>query len=124
MTADGLDPVASAMADAGDVVVLEIAGRRTGRVRRTAVGYVLEPDGSLLVAASTPYTQWALNLEAAARCRATIGGARADYDALRLPDDARGPVIAALILRYGTPAERLGAGPAFRLVPRIGGPTT
>jgi hypothetical protein len=24
--------------------------------------------------------------------------------------------IVALILRYGTPAERLGAGPAFRLV--------
>jgi hypothetical protein len=25
--------------------------------------------------------------------------------------------IAGLILRYGTPAERLGRGPSFRLVP-------
>ena len=29
----------------------------------------------------------------------------------------RSDAIVALILRYGTPAERLGAGPAFRLEP-------
>jgi deazaflavin-dependent oxidoreductase (nitroreductase family) len=123
MTAGDLDPVASAMAEAGDVVVLEIVGRRTGRPSRTAVGYVREPDGSLLVAASADHTQWARNLEVAGRCRASIGDAVGDYDAHRLPDDARGPVVTALILRYGTPAARLGAGPAFRLVPRQGGAT-
>ena len=31
------------------------------------------------------------------------------------PDHAR--VIRGLILRYGTPAERLGRGPSFRLRP-------
>jgi deazaflavin-dependent oxidoreductase (nitroreductase family) len=123
VTPDALDPVAAAMADAGDVVVLEVPGRRTGLPRRTAVGYVREPGGSLLVAAAADHTQWARNLEAAGRCRATIGPTSGEYDVMRLPDDARGPVVVALILRYGTPAEGLGAGPAFRLVPRIGGAT-
>jgi deazaflavin-dependent oxidoreductase (nitroreductase family) len=116
-----LDPVAAAMSEAGDVLVIEVPGRRTGRTHRTAVGYVAESDGSLLVAASAEHTQWARNLEVAGRCRATIGATSADYDALRLPDAERGRVVVALILRYGTPAERLGAGPAFRLIPRIEG---
>lgn len=123
MSPDTLDPVAAAMAEVGDVLVIEVPGRRTGEVHRTPVGYVREPDGSLLVAASAEHTQWALNLEAAGRCHVTIGPTTAEYEAVRLPDDARAPVVVALILRYGTPAERLGAGPAFRLVPRTGGAT-
>jgi hypothetical protein len=50
----------------------------------------------------------------------TIGAVTGEYDAIRIPDDERGHVVVELILRYGTPAERLGAGPAFRLVPRTG----
>lgn len=123
MIPDGLDPVATAMAEFGDVLVIEVPGRQSGRIHRTAVGYVRETDGSLLVAASADHTQWARNLEAAGWCRAAIGAASAVYDAVRLPDDERAPVVVALILRYGTPAERLGAGPAFRLIPRIGGST-
>jgi deazaflavin-dependent oxidoreductase (nitroreductase family) len=118
-----LDPIAAAMAATGDVLVLEVPGRRSGRVRRTPVGYVREADGSILVAASAEHTQWARNLEAAGRCRVILGDEVVDCDARRLPDDERGPVVVALILRYGTPAERLGAGPAFRLIPRIGGAT-
>jgi deazaflavin-dependent oxidoreductase (nitroreductase family) len=121
VTGEGLDPVASAMAATGDVAVIEVPGRQSGRVHRTGVGYVREEDGSLLVAASAEHTQWARNIQAAGWCRATIGSSSADYDVHRLPDDERGPVVVALILRYGTPAERLGAGPAFRLVPRNGG---
>jgi len=34
-----------------------------------------------------------------------------------LEDGERNRAIGELILRYGTPAERLGSGPAFRLVP-------
>ena len=123
MTTEGLDPIASAMADAGDVAVIEVPGRRTGRVHRTGVGYVREPDGSLLVAASADHTEWARNIEAAGHCRVLIGADAREFDVLRLPDDERGPVVVALILRYGTPAERLGAGPAFRLIPRTGGAT-
>jgi len=123
MSPETLDPVAAAMADLGDVLVLEVPGRHTGRIHRTPVGYVREPGGSLLVAASDEHTHWARNLEAAGGCQVTLGGHTEAYDALRLPDDARAPAIVALILRYGTPAERLGAGPAFRLTPRTGGAT-
>jgi deazaflavin-dependent oxidoreductase (nitroreductase family) len=123
MTTEDLDPVAAAMAAAGDVAVIEVPGRRTGQRRSTAVGYVREPGGSLLVAASADHVDWARNIEAAGRCRVTIGGVSREYDVQRLPDDERGPVVVSLILRYGTPAERLGAGPAFRLTPRTGGAT-
>src|SRR5262245_13320045 len=111
----------AAMAAHGDVAVIEVPGRVTGRLRRGGVGYVREAAGSLLVAASAEHTQWARNLEAAGPCRVTIGDGEGRYDVQRLPDAERGTVVVALILRYGTPAERLGAGPAFRLVPRPGG---
>jgi deazaflavin-dependent oxidoreductase (nitroreductase family) len=123
MSSEPLDPVAAAMADAGDVAVIEVPGRRTGRIQRTGVGYIREPDGSLLVAASTDHTDWARNIEAAGTCRVLIGPTSGVFDVRRLPDDERGPVVVALILRYGTPAERLGAGPAYRLIPRTGGAT-
>jgi deazaflavin-dependent oxidoreductase (nitroreductase family) len=123
VTPTDLDPIAATMSASGDVLLIEVPGRVSGQTRRTAVGYVREPDGSLLVAATAEHTQWARNLEAAGHCRGTIGSSTLEYDALRLPDDERGPVVVALILRYGTPAEQLGAGPAFRLVPRTGGAT-
>ena len=90
--------------------------RRSGARRVTAVGFVEEPDGSLLIAAGSPDTAWALNLAADPRCRVTI----AEHDLAALatplpPDEARRAVV-ALILRYGTPAEGLGRGPAFRLL--------
>jgi hypothetical protein len=41
----------------------------------------------------------------------------ASFEAVAEPLDgaARNAAIASLILKYGTPAERLGRGPAFRL---------
>jgi len=100
----------------GKVVVLETTGRRSGQPRRATVGFVTEPDGSLVVAASTPETQWALNLRADARCLVEREGARLAYRAQPLGEPERRAAVAALILKYGTPAERLGLGPAFRLV--------
>lgn len=103
------------LAEWGKVVLVETRGRRTGRTVRVAVGFVEEPDGSLLVAAGDPDSDWARNLEADPRCRLTVGD-RA-WDAAAEPLDAveAGPAVTALILRYGTPAERLGRGPVFRL---------
>jgi deazaflavin-dependent oxidoreductase (nitroreductase family) len=101
----------------GRVVLLETTGRSTGRPRRTAVGFVEEPDGSLLVAAGSPSAHWAANLLATPACRGTIGGVTRDLVAEEIsgPDHAR--AVRELILRYGQPAESLGAGPAFRLRP-------
>ena len=89
----------------------------SGRLVRTAVGFVKTPDGALLVAAGDPGADWARNLEAEPRCRVTIEAQTDERLAIALEGAERNEAIVALILRYGTPAERLGAGPAFRLVP-------
>lgn len=100
----------------GKVARLTTRGRRTGRVRQVAVGYVDEADGSILVAAGDR-ARWALNVFDDPRVEVEVGDRR--FTALAEPldgaDHAR--TIRGLILRYGTPAERLGRGPTFRLRP-------
>jgi deazaflavin-dependent oxidoreductase (nitroreductase family) len=115
-----LDPMAAELAAWGKVAVIEAHGRRSGRLISTPVGFIEEPGGALLVAASDWRTDWALNLLADGHCRVAIGDASGSYIAEPLSDPDRAATISALILRYGAPAERLGAGPAFRLRPDAG----
>jgi deazaflavin-dependent oxidoreductase (nitroreductase family) len=118
-----LDPdqsIGEELAEWGKVLLLETRGRVTGLPRSTAVGFEEEADGSLLVAATDDRTLWALNLIADPRCRGTREGRTDRYLAEPLDDEAHHAAVRALILKYGTPAERLGAGPAFRLVPSNG----
>jgi deazaflavin-dependent oxidoreductase (nitroreductase family) len=89
----------------------------TGREASAAVGFIEEPDGSLLVAAGDPDADWARNLEADPACRLTVGDRSWDAVAAPLDQAAAARTVTGLILRYGTPAERLGRGPAFRLRP-------
>lgn len=67
------------------------------------------------MAAGDPDADWARNLEADPACRVTIGDAARNATAEPIEGPAFAAAIRALILKYGTPAERLGAGPAFRL---------
>jgi deazaflavin-dependent oxidoreductase (nitroreductase family) len=92
----------------------------TGREASAAVGFIEEPDGSLLVAAGDPDAGWARNLEAEPACRLTVGERSWDAVAEPLDRTEAARTVAELILRYGTPAERLGRGPAFRLRPVVG----
>ena len=81
-----------------------------------ALGYVEEPDGSLLIAAGAPEADWARNLDVDPRCRVAVGETAwpdAIAEPLGEPDAQR--AVRELILKYGTPAERLGRGPAYRL---------
>src|SRR4051794_29496573 len=105
----------------GKVAMLETRGRVSGRLVQTAVGYVEQTDGTLLLAAGSDDADWALNLRAQPRCRARIGDDIGDYEAHELLEDDRSQAISALILKYGTPAERLGRGPAFRLDRQVRG---
>lgn len=99
----------------GRVCIIETQGRRSGRPARAAVGFVEGPDDSLLVAAGSQRAAWALNLAANPRCRVTLGETTSDRVAIPLEGTDHNRAIVELILRYGTPAERLGAGPSFRL---------
>jgi deazaflavin-dependent oxidoreductase (nitroreductase family) len=109
------DAMGAELASGGRVLLLETHGRRSGARRVTAVGFVEEPDGSLLIAAGSPGTGWARNLLAEPRCRVAWSMEERRCVAQPLPHDEAARAVAALILRYGTPAEGLGSGPAFRL---------
>ncbi len=100
----------------GKVALIETPGRTSGKPSSAAVGFVEDPDGSLLVAAGSDSADWALNLRAHGNCRATIAGTTHDYRGLELDERERNAAVSALILKYGTPAEKLGRGPVFRLV--------
>lgn len=110
------DPIDRELVTWGKAIVLETRGRSSGRPRQVVIGFA-EDAGALLVAAADDTTHWALNLEADARCRVDLGAGLQPYTASRLDGADRAAVITALILKYGTPAERQGRGPAFRLVP-------
>ncbi len=112
------DPIGDELTAWGKVALLETRGRLSGRSVTSAVGFIAADDGSLLVAAGEEGADWALNLRHDPRCKATVGETLTDYEATELTNDERARVITALILKYGTPAERLGRGPAFRLSPR------
>lgn len=100
----------------GKVARIETVGRTSGRVASTAVGFVEDDDGSLLVAAGSDEADWALNLRSDPVCRVTIGERVAQCLASEVEGADRARALAGLVLKYGTPAERLGHGPVFRLV--------
>jgi deazaflavin-dependent oxidoreductase (nitroreductase family) len=109
------DEIGEQLAEWGTVAIIETTGHVSGRPARAAVGFVEDLDGSLLVAAGRPEAAWARNLEMEPACVVTVGEATGPYVAEELAGTERNRAIASLILRYGTPAEGLGRGPAFRL---------
>jgi deazaflavin-dependent oxidoreductase (nitroreductase family) len=109
------DEIGDQLAGWGKVVRIETQGRRSGERRSVAVGYVEEPDGSLLVAAGSGDADWARNLDLDPRCRVEIAEEAWTAVAEALDDAEAARAVRELILKYGTPAERLGRGPAYRL---------
>jgi deazaflavin-dependent oxidoreductase (nitroreductase family) len=107
--------IAAALVADGRAVRLETVGRVTGRPVPVTVGFVEEPDGTLLVSAGDPAAAWAANLAAEPRCRVTRGTETAAFTAEPLDAAGQARAVRELIVRYGTPSERLGAGPSFRL---------
>ena len=101
----------------GRVALLVTRGRISGEPREVAVGYVDEPDGSVLVAANAPRTAWGRNLLADPHVTVEIGDRRFAAVAEELDRPDHGRAVRELILRYGTPSEGLGTGPSFRLRP-------
>jgi deazaflavin-dependent oxidoreductase (nitroreductase family) len=108
------DELGEQLAGWGKVVTVETRGRVTGRPVEVAVGY-LEDGRDVLVAAGSADADWARNLATDPACRVRLG--EETWPAVAEPIDApeAGRVVRDLILKYGTPAERLGRGPVFRL---------
>jgi deazaflavin-dependent oxidoreductase (nitroreductase family) len=100
----------------GKAIVLEARGRRSGLPRRVTIGFA-ESGDDLLVAAASEGSHWARNLDAEPRCHVELRGVRRACRAQRLAGAEAEAAVVALILKYGTPAERLSGGPAFRLSP-------
>jgi deazaflavin-dependent oxidoreductase (nitroreductase family) len=99
----------------GRAIRLETVGRRTGRPATAFVSFHEEADGSLLVAAASPSAGWAQNLAAEPSATVTLLDRRFPVVAERLEGADFATAIRELIVKGGTPAERLGHGPAFRL---------
>ena len=97
---------------------LLLRGARSGLPRPVTLGFVDRPDGTLAIAARGE-TAWADNLLAAGEALVTIGDRtfHATAELLEPGDPRRAAAIRDLILRYGTPSERLGSGPVFALAP-------
>lgn len=113
-----MDELGEQLAGWGKVLRLKTRGRMSGRSIEVAVGYIDEPDGSYLVAAGTG-ADWAHNLESDPTCRIALGDDVRDAVAEPLSGADANRAVRELILRYGTPAERLGSGPAFRIRPVV-----
>lgn len=86
----------------------------SGRPVEVAAGY-LEDDDDILVAAGSADSDWARNLAADPACRVRLAEDAWPAVAEPLEGPEAGRVVRDLILKYGTPAERLGRGPVFRL---------
>jgi hypothetical protein len=83
------------------------------------VGYVDEPDGSILVAAGSLDRSWATNLLVDPTVEVEAGGRSfvGEAEVLDDRDPRRGRAVRELILRHGTPSEGLGSGPVFVIRP-------
>lgn len=99
----------------GRAIRLETVGRRTGRPVIAFLSFHEEADGSLLVAAANPEAAWASNLAADPSATVTLRERPFPVVAEPLAGPDFNRAIRELILKGGTPAERLGHGPAFRL---------
>ncbi|HEX5827457.1 MAG TPA: nitroreductase family deazaflavin-dependent oxidoreductase [Candidatus Limnocylindrales bacterium] len=101
----------------GRVLRIETTGRVTGRTARATVGFAERAAGHsrVVVAAGSPNASWALNLIADPACRCTVGEDSWQAVARELAGAEHSAAVRDLILKYGTPAESLGSGPAFEL---------
>lgn len=108
-----------AFADDARFARLRMRGRRSGESREVTVGFVSEPDGSILVAAGNRDRAWAANLLADPAVDVILAGRSfvGEADLLDDRDPRRGRAVRELILRYGTPSEGLGSGPIFVIRP-------
>lgn len=108
----------SLMARTGRVGILGTTGAKTGKARRTPVGFVARDDGSLLIGAGGPSVRgWPANLKANPAATFGVKGVETTYRARLVEPDDRPAAIAELRAKMGRIAERSDFGDIFVLEP-------
>jgi deazaflavin-dependent oxidoreductase (nitroreductase family) len=95
-----VDPLMRAVAtlgrDVDGIQVLEVRGRRSGRLRRTPVK-VLEVDGARYLVSLFGASGWALNLRAEPRARLRLGRRIEQLMAIEVADEHKPTILAAYL---------------------------
>ena len=102
--------------------VLEVRGRRTGRVHALPVD-VLDERGALYLVAPRGYTHWVRNAEAAGEVTLRRGRRVERYRLRRLSRDEAPPIIKGYLDRFRREVQRYfpvpAGSPAERFVPLV-----
>jgi deazaflavin-dependent oxidoreductase (nitroreductase family) len=88
-----------------DYHLLQVKGRRTGRVYSMPV-IVVEMGGAMFLVAPRGRTQWARNVEAAPDVMLSRGSRRSTYRVRAIPDAEKAPVLRAYLHRYRSVVQR------------------
>jgi len=94
-----------------DTYLLEVKGRRTGRVYSTPVS-VVEIGGAMFLVAPRGRTQWARNVEAAPDVTLARGSRRQAYRVRAVPDAEKAPALRAYLDRFRSVVQRYFPVPA------------
>ena len=84
----------------GAFPILEVRGRRSGKLYRTPIN-LPEVNGVRYLVSPRGETNWSRNLRAVGECGLTIKGQRQRYRATELDPAERGPIIAAYLAKWG-----------------------
>lgn len=94
-----------------NTVVLEVAGRRSGRLRRTAVNWV-EYEGQRYLVSPRGGTDWVRNLRAAGGRAYLQRGKRREVRLEEVPPEERAPIIRKYLRENALTTKRyFGIGP-------------
>jgi deazaflavin-dependent oxidoreductase (nitroreductase family) len=93
--------------------LLEVAGRRSGELRRVPVN-LLTFEGSRYLVAPRGQTQWVRNLRVAGGGTLILGRRREPFSASELGDELKEPVLRAYLRRFGWEVGRFFGGVGAR----------
>jgi deazaflavin-dependent oxidoreductase (nitroreductase family) len=85
--------------------LLEVRGRKSGRIYATPVN-LLEIDGRIYLVAARGETAWARNARAAGRVTLRRGARAREYAVRELGDDEKPPMLKAFLERYASQVQR------------------
>ena len=91
--------------------LLEVKGRRTGRVYTMPVS-VVEIGATMFLVAPRGRTQWARNVEAAPDVTLSRGSRRRTYRVRAVPDSEKAPVLSVYLQRFRSVVQRYFPVPA------------